>query len=339
MFALALFFLPGFYAAAAQSEAYIELNLTVTQTNFRSATATWSSRCVFGQKQWLIESHFSRNAVDYYYCDGTNVYQTTQITYIPTNLPAMLERFKSPSLIGQTNLPKVTDPIILSIIPGIHPLSHTGGNLPWLAYCSGSYIRVTNQLIPLIAAIVRHDPTSFAFEHQEEVFSDDLGLPKKLSLLRSEKLLEISPFDIRLRRTGDEVQSARVGGKLGVRFIDGMLAARYTVISSTNIAGRTVPTVFTYEQFEIRTNTLVPRLVATGMADNIHLAQEPQSTISPTQSYTVVDFRFRSREKILDEIIYPITNGVVPATSDPRLQSLFKRNEMMATLDPISSAR
>lgn len=337
--ALALFFFSGFGVSSAQSETYIELNLTVTQTNFQGRSNTWSSRCVFGQKKWLIESHFARNGIDYFYCDGTNVYWTSQITSVSTNPPPILKNILSSRPIEQTNLPKATDPIILSITPGIHPLSDTGANLPWLSYCSGSYIRNPNQLMPLIAAIVRHDPTSFAFEHQEEVFSDDLGLPKKLSLLRSEKLLKTSPFDVRLRRNTDEVRSARFSGDSGLKFIDGMLAAQYTVIASTNIAGRVIPTVFTYEQFDVTKDTLVTWLFATGIASNIHLTHEPQSIISPTQSYTAVDYRFRSQDKILDAIVYPITNGVVPSVSDPRLQSIFKDAEMTSVVDPITKAR
>lgn len=330
---LAFFALCGFYASATEPEIYIELNLSITQTNFRSATATWSSRCVFGKEKWLIESRFSRNAVEFFYCDGTNVYKTTQITHIPSNLPASLEQFKSPSLIGQTNLPKVADPIVLSIIPGLHPLSDTGGNLPWLAYCSGRYIQSPDQLIPLVAAIVRHDPSSFAFEHQEEVFSDGYGLPKKLSLICSEKLLKKSPFDVRILRTDDQVQSAKASGDWGVRIIDGMLAARYTVISATNIAGITVPTSFTYEQFQLGTNALVPWLRATGTAHDLRLSQEPKLIVSPGQPYTAVDYRFRSKERILDAIQYPITNGIVPAISDTKLQSLFKRVELGAERD------
>ncbi len=251
----------------------------------------------------------------------------------------MLERSKSPSLVGQTNLPKATEPLILSIIPGIHPLSDTGANLPWLAYCSGSYLRLTNQPIPLIAAVVRHEPWSLAFQHQEEVFSDDMGLPKKLSLLCSEKLLKKSPFDIRMLRGDERVRTARLRGDASVRLIEGMLAARYTVISSTNIAGWTIPTVFTYEQFILGTNALVPFLVATGTATDIQLAREPQSIISPTQFYTAVDFRFRSRKKVLDDIDYPISNGVLPAMSDRRLESLFKRAEIRAVLDPTTRRR
>ena len=334
IFTLTLLCLSSFSGTAAQSDAYIALNLTVTQTNFRSAVDTWSSRCIFGKRRWLIESHFSRNAVDCYYCDGSNVYETTQISTIPTDLPAILAQFKSPSLAGQTNLPRAGEPIVLKIVPGIHPLSETGGNLPWLAYCSGSYLRMPKQLIPLPAAVVRHDPSSFAFEHQEEVFSDDLALPKRLSLVCSQNLLKNSPFDTRMLRTDGQVEMAKTRGDWGVRVIDGMLAARYTVISSTNVVGWTIPTIFTYEQFELGKDPLVPWLVASGTATDIHVVEEPQSIVSAMQHYTAVDYRLRSREKILDNIIYPITNGVVPAVSDPRLRALFARAEMNAAVDP-----
>lgn len=323
----------SFYVSAVEPELYFELNLTITQTNFRSATATWTSRCVFGKDKWLIESSFSRNAVESFYCDGTNVYKTVQITRVPSDLSANLGRFKSPNLVGQTNLPKATDPIALSIIPGFHPLSDTGGNLPWLSYCSRRYIQSSDKPMPLIASIVRHDPSSFAFKHQAEVFSDDLGLPRELNLICSRALLKKSPFDARMLRTDEQVQSAKASGDWGVRIVDGMLAARYKVISTTNIAGRTVPTVFTYEQFQLGTNALVPWLRATGTATDIRISQEPETIVLPVRTYMAVDYRFRSQERILDAIHYPITNGVVPATSDTQLQSLFKRFEMRADRD------
>src|SRR6266542_3725934 len=76
-----------------------------------------------------------------------------------------------------------------------YPLGHFGVNLPWLAFCSGTYLKREGRLIPLPAALLRHCPDRFAYTDVATTFDDELGLPKSIDLLSSQALFLKSHTD------------------------------------------------------------------------------------------------------------------------------------------------
>jgi hypothetical protein len=63
-----------------------------------------------------------------------------------------------------------------------HPLGDYGENLPWLAFCSGNYLKREGRLIPLPCAILRHTRDRFAYTDKTITFKDEPRLPKTVAL-------------------------------------------------------------------------------------------------------------------------------------------------------------
>jgi len=215
----------------------------------------------------------------------------------------------------------------LTVTPGGHPLANAGGNLPWLAFCSGRYLRTPGRVIPLTGADIRHVPESFGFTDKTEVFADELGLPRSVELFVSTERLRSAWSHESLLRDG------RVREQPRRTATEGALAARYLVLQHTNFAGWNVPTLFSYEQFK-RDGSKAITVRAFGSVTDIRLVDMPASFVSATGLYSVVDYRFRDREKVVDEIHYSITNGTVEPATSPELKRLFNSQAAVAPIDP-----
>ena len=95
-----------------------------------------------------------------------------------------------------------------------------------------------------------------------------------------------------------------------------------------------VPIVFSYQQYRMGTTNLTTFIDATGSVTDIHIGAEPESIIFAGKLFQVTDFRFRSDSKLIDNITYAVTNGIIPAKSDPELEAHFKRAEIR-TMTPL----
>jgi len=60
------------------------------------------------------------------------------------------------------------------------PLGEFGVNLPWLAFCSGAYLKRDGRAIALPCGILRHCPDRFAYTDVITTFADELGLPRSV---------------------------------------------------------------------------------------------------------------------------------------------------------------
>lgn len=347
--------LTGIIAVAAfcgQGATYVEVHLTVVQTNFApaigSATSglgkqgqadrvwSWTARCIVGQQKWYIENDFCPGTKEVYYHDGTNVYHTTEFTNSGKNTksPAAKQMSKLLPLLSDTGN---TDGgwVPLTITTGEHPLDNFGVNLPWLAFCSGRYLNLPNRLIPLPGAEIRHVPGSFGFRDLTEVFPDGLGLPRSISLLASARLFDKAVRHESLLRANDYVARLRLGTKPTPTLPDGFLKARYEVLSSTNIAGWSFPTAFRYSQYApSHGGEPVGTLTARGDVVGIKFAKEPDMPVSVSERYSVVDYRFRDSTRILDEIHYSLSNQLIQHTSAAALQALYREKQSRAAGDP-----
>lgn len=340
-----------------QSIGYYEIQLQISQTNLyytnsyhtntnrteavvaKERTFSYTARCVFGPSKWLIETHFSPSATHTYHFDGTNIYHTTELK--PNRSRSLEKKLgKAYPFLSQAEVTNSSDWVFLTITPGEHPLSDFGANLPWLAFCSGHYLRSENRLIPLAGAKIRHVAASFGFKDNTTSFPDALGLPRKLELLASVGLLKKSPLHQSLIRGGRTENELQIALNPVVSFPERFLAARYEVLSHTNLNGQSIPTEFSYAQF-LPGSKGVPllTLAVLGKVSSIHPAETPTFALSTPQRHSVVDYRFRHKRKLVDSIRYSITNGVVLDEHDPRLQSLYESAASRAPIDPVIKAR
>jgi hypothetical protein len=318
----------------ALGQRYVEISAEVESVTYLQSTngaqnkRTYPVTCVVGKDKWSIEDEFPINATDYWYYDGTNVYQRSQITkdiqHNGNSLATVpFEQAKS----------NVTIAIIDS--PGGHPLGDLGVNVPWLAFCSAPYLKQPSHQIPLPTSLARIDPYAFAYRDGTATFEDDLGLPKTVELFTSRAQYEKAPFDKRLIRTS-RVQLARVHSSAELRQ-DGLLAFRYQAVAWTNVAGWTFPTEFKYATYRTDiAGATQTTFSGTGRVVHIREAAEPADIFAAPkgQPETIVDWRFRDEHRVVDAIIYQTTNlvGALPL-STPRLEAAFNEARRTAPLE------
>ena len=335
--------------ATAHASPCVEVRLSVVQTNFRRTTldsstnATparvvhrWTARCMVDRENWLIETTFMPGLLNTYFFDGTNVLQTSQVTR-QIEPPEELRSLVRPRLhSGSTAKAVQSGWSFLTISPGEIPLDDLGSQLPWLAFCSGQYLRKPDRVVPLPTALARGYAATFGFKDDTVTFSDELGLPRSVRLLASAKLSKLAVKHESLVRVGKSSSEIRNAISPHATFPDGFLKGRYQVLTHTNFGGWNIPTSFMYENFSpMRTGGVMTTLTAGAGVESIKASSEPTFTLSPTARYSVADYRFRSPAKTVDQIQYAITNGQVQPVTDPALRRVFDREVAKAPFDPV----
>ena len=116
-------------------------------------------------------------------------------------------------------------------------------NVPWLAFCSGSFFQTAARRIPLpigVALPLRSVPSYF---DTRSLFADTLGLPKRLELYTADK----------------------------------QLLCQYRVEHSTNLLGWNFPLKFSLMQYRLNNeDQLVPHGLVEGKVTSIDRTTEPQ---------------------------------------------------------------
>ncbi len=182
--------------------------------------------CVTGSSEWCIENDFQERQ-DWLF-DGTNVVCRSRPL-------SALERADS----------KVMKEVWES--RDGHPLGDFGVNIPWLAFCSGTYLKREGRIIPLPAAILRHCPDRFAYTDVTTTFDDEFGLPKSIDLFTSKSRFLASHADWDKEQSfGDRYVEWQK--KTASNLQEGVLVFHYAVLESTNVLGRSFPTKFEFFQ-------------------------------------------------------------------------------------------
>lgn len=185
--------------------------------------------CIAGSNEWYIENDFSERQE--WLFDGTNVVCRSR----PLSAPDTSERGNS----------KVMKQFWES--RDGHPLGDFGVNIPWLAFCSGTYLKREGRIIPLPAAILRHCPDRFAYTDVTTTFHDEFGLPKSIDLFTSKSRFLASHADWDKEHSfGDRYSEWEK--KAASNLQEGVLVFHYAVLESTNMLGRSFPTKFEFFQ-------------------------------------------------------------------------------------------
>jgi hypothetical protein len=164
---------------------------------------------------------------------------------------------------------------------------------------------------------IRHRVTAFGYEDETTLFDDQLGLPKTIKLRESVKRFAESRYDERVFSGGR--------GHWEPVPLEGRVAFTYTAQQTTNFLGWIVPLGFTCEQLDNGSGGKSSwHTIGTGRVSSIKESPEPDTNpFGREPSYRVIDFRFRSKEKVVDSIQYDWTNPGLPATNNPSLQGNF----------------
>jgi hypothetical protein len=249
--------------------------------------------------------------------DGTNVYAITRVTRETTNAQEIARRAGFPiSPIRPQNGDHIRTMTLTESVDGC-PLGDVAVNIPWLAYCSGGYIKRPGRVIPKPVSTLSHDPEGFAFSDSTITFQDSLGLPRIVEL-RTAKVRRSESF----RRFHDTHFSSRSPETLETTVKDGVLKFRYSVLQSTNLFGLQIPVSFVYEDYQIEgEGVAVLRYSGAGKVSAIRQTEQPKSPFSQGQSYTIVDTRFQDESKKVQAIVY--SSNTLATTADPRLVATF----------------
>jgi hypothetical protein len=195
----------------------------------RAKPKTVSVVCITGSKEWSIENDFQERQA--WLFDGTNVLCKTW-------------PLSAPDTSGRDNSKVMKE--VWESRDG-HPLGDFGVNIPWLAFCSGTYLKREGRMIPLPAAVLRHCPDRFAYTDVTTTFDDEWGLPRSLDLFSSQALFLKSHTDWDTECSfGDRY--TEWNKKTALKIQDSVLVFHYAVLESTNTLGRNFPTKFEFFQ-------------------------------------------------------------------------------------------
>jgi len=209
-----------FFELSAEIETFAyELGDTNAIANARPKLI--SVKCVTGATGWSIEHDYEVRQV--WLGDSTNVVM-------------------KPEKFGATH----ADSAKMESRDGL-PLGEFGVNMPWLAFCSGTYLKREGRAIALPCGILRHCPDRFAYTDVTTTFADELGLPRTVDLFTSKARF----LAARTAWDGEHSFGDRYtewNKKTAANLQEGLLVFHYAVLESTNVLGRSFPLKFEFFQ-------------------------------------------------------------------------------------------
>ncbi|MDB6068694.1 MAG: hypothetical protein JWR26_4902 [Pedosphaera sp.] len=320
------------FALSAHAQTYVEIKADIETIRYRSTDTndaasashrSFSLICTMGTNEWRIENNLMIGGDVKWFYDGTNLYDSLQVTKpLPDDIKDKLSQHGfaiAPFQSARSNLT-----INIATTTGGYPLGNLGVNVPWLAFCSGNYLKRQGRIVPLPVGDLRHEPDGFAYSDKTETFEDELGLPRTMDLFTSESLFEASVkrndflglHDVDLWKKGAE----------GFQFpaIDGVLKFHYSVSESTNFMGWHFPAKFEWYQNEYGTNgEWFTAHRGSGRITSIRAAARPGNLFDPSMRQTIIDFRFRDDANGVRSLTYTSTNAFAAKTNDQLLQEKF----------------
>ncbi len=317
-----------FWAVCAlplQAQRYVEVSAEIQSYTYKNGiidrdTAfhrTIYAGCITSTNNnngWRIDAELDDSEQKCFF-DGTNVYLGTRgIDRMTTPIgpgPMRIKPFEN----KQPRLPTV----------GVHPISDGrswGGevvNIPWLAFCSGAYLKRPGRVVPLPVFYILNAAGANGCSDKMETFDDELGLPKTVELFTSSALYRSSVLEWN--------RAFLLNLPTNSSLPDGLLKFHYAVTASTNFLAWTFPLSFEYTEYEDDSNrpgVPVPVYGGVGKLTSIGVSAKPENPCSPGFSHTVLDYRMRNDTNV-QAIIYTSTNPSVAPTNSPDLQNKLAR--------------
>ncbi len=305
-----------------------------------STNRTYTAKLHRTASRWYLATRWL-NTYDEYYCDGSNTF--VKYTLPPDARPPapMTNRygadFGPPA--GLTNVIPV-----IYLVPGTHPLGEMGVNVPWLAVLSDQYLKNPGRLLPLPSGDIRHNPGAFGYRDLTTTFPDVLGLPERVTLILSRKLLKAAPSSPTLIRSSRNPAHVRAMRDIAIGAEEGLELLDYRVTAATNLFGWNLPSEFLIQQrYPIHMPgsraELMPYLRIRGTARFEATNRGPDALLRPSEPAQVTDFRFRHPRRTLDCLSYLVSDGRVPPVDDPELQQRYRVRSSREPVDALIANR
>lgn len=280
------------------AQRFVVLRATIDTTSYvpastngtaASRSRSFAVKCVLSTNEWRIENTFSKSANVKWLFDGTNVLESVQVVRQPPagvqSKVATLGMAVAPFEVAKSNLT-----IRIANTPGGLPLGDVGVNIPWLAFCSGTYLKREERAIPLPVATHRNLSHWTMYSDEVTTYDDELGLPRRASLFTEQ----------------------------------GSPKFHYAVLESTNYTEWNIPLKFEYQQRERDMDgKWFVRYSGVGTVTEIGQAERPEPLFVPGIQETITDYRFRDDEAGLNGMVYASTADHVLSTNDPMLKAMF----------------
>jgi len=183
---LSLLFAPQHSAAQ-----FVEVSAEIQMTSWHSKDSagqpiekhnSFRTHCVVGTNTWLIEHDSIINAKETWWFTGSNVVRRWVIT---KEIPPP-HRISGTPVFGVPPIGQHTTNIYDSIDG--HPPGGLGVKLPWLAFCSGCFLKRDGRRIPLPITVIEKD--EFDCSDRTSVFDDAFGLPKSVEFYTADNHLK-----------------------------------------------------------------------------------------------------------------------------------------------------
>ena len=285
---------------SANSQIFTEIEVEIQtfeyqggNTNNQPRELTFHAACIVGTNEWRIDNDFSQNSAVMWFYDGTNVYRSSRLTRPPPSVD-ISQAFggrPSPAVVPYERA-KTNITIRVNPAPQGNQIGDQGVNIPWLAFCSGAFLKEQHR-VPLVFP---------EFGRREDVrqvramdqFDDELALPKKIEVV-----------------SGSAADAPLLS---------------YFVTETTNFANRSFPLRFELIQSERGANgNLAPRYRAIGVVTGVRTADKPKGVFAPQFGQTIIDRRFEDQASGVDSIVYETTNSFLLPTNSPELQKVLKQ--------------
>jgi hypothetical protein len=332
-YALLLCLLLPIPSATAQfAEITAEIEITTSRSDEPGAETKATPRrfsvlCISGTDRWRIENDRSQGGLNKWLFDGTNIFESLQVIKPPPE--EMQEHLKETLHFAEVPFEQARSNLTIHIWPTDdgQPLGDVGVNIPWLAFCSGPYLKRERRLISLPCETLRHTPDRFAYTDKTETFPDAFGLPSSIDLFLSKSLYMSSVEGFYKGWASEKGVHYSEWMKHAVTNVEqGVLTFHYSVTATTNFLGRKYPLRFEFSQKGrafVQNGSWNWRGV--GMLKSIRETAEPKDLFNPAMQQTIVDWRFRDDASGVDANMYTWTNSYTPQTDDPALQEKFKK--------------
>ena len=227
----------GLVPAQNQAAEFVELSAEIDTFGYRLGHTNYipqakrqlvNVKCITGPTGWFIEHDFHERQE--WVGLGTNVVFKNDPEWA-TLKEAGFSEAKHLSTLSRDGL----------------PLGEFGVNLPWLAFCSSTYLKREGRIIALPCGVLRHCPDRFAYTDVTTTFADELGLPRSVDLFTSKARFLAAHTDWDKEQSfGDRY--TEWNKKMATNLQEGLLVFHYAVLESTNVLGRSFPTKFEFFQ-------------------------------------------------------------------------------------------